>query len=107
MSTRAQVYIEDTGVYLYQHYDGDTLPDEVKAALKRGKDRWDDDEYLTRIIFCEMVKHHVEDLTGYGIGTTKHGDIEYLVIVNCEKQTVSVNHSTKGEIESYSFVDVI
>jgi len=56
MGTRAQVYIEETGVYLYQHYDGNNLFDKVVGAVKRGASRIDDIEYLTRIIFSEMVK---------------------------------------------------
>lgn len=57
MSTRAQVCMVegDEKLYLYMHYDGYELPNVVRRALARGTDRWDDFEYLGRIIFCEMI----------------------------------------------------
>lgn len=90
MGTRSQVLIEDTGVYLYQHYDGYDLFKTVKEAVysKAGQSRLNDEEYLTRIIFCHMVKDDVDGETGYGIGTDQHGDIEYLVKVNCNEGSI-------------------
>lgn len=91
MSTRSQVKLISssfsTPIYLYQHYDGDNLYKTVCNAISR-KARWDDPEYLTRIIFSEMIKDHIDDTTGYGIGTSQHGDIEYLVEVDIDNQTI-------------------
>ena len=91
MSTRSQVFIKDTGVYLYQHCDGYDLAGIVKEAIASpaGRARSDDVEYLTRIIFCEMVKNDVSGELGYGIGTTQHGDIDFLVTVDVKAQTVT------------------
>ena len=91
MSTRAQVYMKDSDVYLYQHYDGNNLMDTVVAAVNSdvGKGRHRDPEYLARIIFCAMVKEDIDGETGFGIGTTEHGDIEYLVTVDCENKTIT------------------
>lgn len=91
MGTRAQVFMKDEGVYLYQHWDGYGLMNTVVAAVQSpaGKNRQDDAEYLGRIIFCEMVKDEVGGETGYGIGTTQHGDIEFLVTVDCKKKTIT------------------
>jgi len=91
MSTRAQVYMKDSDVYLYQHCDGDNLMDTVVAAVNSdvGKGRQSDPEYLARIIFCKMVKDNVGGETGFGIGTTEHSDIEYLVTVDCENKTIT------------------
>jgi len=92
MSNRAQVYMKDEGIYLYQHCDGNMLMDKVVKAVQSpaGKSRQDDPEYLARIIFCEMVRGNEEGSTGYGIGTKKHGDIiEYLVTVDCENKTIT------------------
>lgn len=85
MSTRAQCFIKDEGIYLYQHSDGYDLMDTVVKAVNGpvGKDRQHDPEYLARIIFCEMVKGYEEESTGYGIGRQRHGDIEYLITVDC------------------------
>jgi hypothetical protein len=91
MGTRAQCLIKQTGVYLYQHYDGYDLMNKVVKAVNSptGKGRQSDSEYLTRIIFCEMVKDNVEGATGYGIGRQQRGDIEYLVSVDCEKKIIT------------------
>ena len=91
MSTRAQVYMVNSGVYLYQHMDGYDLPNIVQSALKR-KERWDDEEYLSRIIFSEMIENYIQGPTGYGIGTSQHVDIEWLVEVNAEDQEIKVRH---------------
>tara|TARA_B110001454_G_scaffold7392_2_gene7069 strand:+ start:4126 stop:4524 length:399 start_codon:yes stop_codon:yes gene_type:complete len=91
MSTRSQVHFKNSGVYLYQHYDGYDLPQRVQDAIKLN-DRWTDEEYLTRIVFDAMKsKFEGQDLTtGFGIGTTKHSDIEYLVEIDCASQQIEV-----------------
>lgn len=97
MGTRAQVFMKDEGVYLYQHWDGDDLMDKVVRAVQSdvGKGRQNDPEYLTRIIFCEMVKDDVAGETGYGISTSMHGDIEYLVTVDCKKKVITESDGEK------------
>jgi len=75
MGDRGQIKIVDSGVFLYTHWRGNKLFDIVKKVILRGK-RLDDVEYLTRIIFCEMVKDEILDETGYGIGTSMHGDLD-------------------------------
>lgn len=92
MGMRAQVHIEDTGVYLYTHWGSETLADVVKETVKEGA-RLNDPEYFTRILFEKMID--AEDArgteTGFGIGTTAHGDLEYPPIeVNCRIGTVKV-----------------
>ena len=89
MSTRCQVHFKNSGVYLYQHHDGYHLPMEVAHALSL-KERWDDEEYLTRIVFDTMKDGSRATTTGYGIGTEEHGDIEYLVVLDVDNQTVEV-----------------
>jgi len=105
MSTRSQVKIisDDFNVpiYLYQHCDGYALYKIVKNAIVRGKDRWNDPEYLARIIFSEMIKDSIMDDIGYGIGTSEHGDIEYLVTVNIDNQTIKENNK-----KPIKFIDV-
>lgn len=98
MGTRSQVHFVNSGVYLYQHWDGNLLASRVQRGLSLNE-RWDDEEYLTRIIFDSM-KSEIEaylkkeygekPYTGFGIGTTRHWDIEYLVEIDVEKQTVKV-----------------
>lgn len=90
MGCRAQVHIKDTNVYLYTHWNGNTLADMVRRAIIRGYERSDDPEYLARIIFCEMVKGDIDGTTGYGIGTTPNADNEWLIEVSCRNQTVVI-----------------
>lgn len=66
-------------IYLYSHYDGFQMPKILQNALIRGVGRWDDEPYLSRIIFCELVKDSFLDTTGYGI-TTYMTDNEHPVI---------------------------
>jgi hypothetical protein len=86
MRMRTQVKIEDTGIYLYSHWGSSEILQTVKRAIAK-RWRWDDYEYLTRIIFDEMMgkDSHGEE-TGFGIGTQQHGDIDNLVIVNCKEK---------------------
>lgn len=64
MGNRAAVLIN--GVYLYTHWEGDRLPSIVQRALAK-KERWNDESYLARIIFCEMIKKAEDEFTGFGI----------------------------------------
>lgn len=94
MGDRGQVYIEDEKVYLYTHWEAKKLPKIVGNALAR-KQRWDDPEYLARIIFNEMTKNDIKGELGFGIGTIKHEDIWRLITVNCENQIVRVDDNNK------------
>jgi hypothetical protein len=49
-------------VYLYTHKKGLDVFNILRNALVRGADRWHDEQYLARIIMCEMLKG--EDLDG-------------------------------------------
>ena len=100
MGTRAQVFMKDEGVYLYQHWSGNDLMDTVIRAVNSdvGRGRQDDPEYLARIIFCEMVKDDIAGETGYGIGNTQYADIEYLVTVDCKAKTITETQVVGSEI---------
>ena len=56
-------------VFLYTHWRGYAVPGILQAALTRGRGRWGDTSYLTRIIFCELIGDDAEGLTGFGIST--------------------------------------
>jgi hypothetical protein len=96
MGDRAQVLIKDTGIYLYTHWDGYKLENIVKKAISK-KLRWNDPEYLSRIIFDEMIGENQYGEVGYGIGTTQHGDVYNLIEINCKDQTfMNYNGSMKS-----------
>lgn len=94
MGDRAQVVITNNddlkgAVWLYSHWGGTDLPSVVQAALKR-KARWNDHEYLARIVFQQMIGNDKHE-TGFGIGTSEHGDGEHpVLILNTESMTITV-----------------
>jgi hypothetical protein len=81
-------------VYLYTHWGATELAKKVQEAIAK-KWRWDDPEYLARIIFDCMKGNDIDSGTGYGIGTKKHGDIWCLITVDCKSQTVIVEEYGK------------
>ena len=88
-------------IYLYTHWGGYSLPVVLQNALKRGKHRWDNEPYLARIIFCEMVKGYEMDLTGFGISTYECDNEHPHLIVDCATQTVTIDG------QSLSFADYV
>lgn len=94
MGDRAQIAVKmygdkDEKVYLYTHWGGSRINQTLAAALNK-RMRWGDEEYLARIIFCEMVRGEEDGETGYGIGVSAHGDIEYPIpVLDCETQTIT------------------
>lgn len=106
MGCRAQVKIEDTGVYLYTHWDGKTIADTVFRAITKGRQRWDDPDYLARIIFCEMVKDDIDGCAGYGISTAENADNEWLVRVSCRDRTVKITECNRIHLRCISFDNI-
>ena len=105
MSNRANLVITDgdESVNFYTHWGHDKLPAQVRAALTRGRERWDDFPYLARIIFCEMVKHDVLGKLGYGISQhPEDPDPDFLISVNTDSQTVTI-----GDNPPISFADFV
>lgn len=95
MGDRGNIIVQDAyddtntqAVVLYTHWSGTELPETLKAALARGRERWNDGQYLTRIIFCQMIAHDPMGLTGYGI-STDIGDNEHpFLVVDVKRQVV-------------------
>lgn len=93
MGNRANIVVKtdktDNGIYFYSHWDGDEIGETLKAALSRGKNRWDDEPYLNRIIFSEMINGHILEETGYGITNYVTDGDSNIWEVNHADQTVS------------------
>ena len=87
-------------IYMYTHWGGSELPQVVARALDRGRDRWNDEPYLARILFSELVKDDIEGDTGYGLSTTL-GDGSKNVYIFPSTQTV------RFKDEDLSFNDFI
>lgn len=77
------------GVYLYTHWDGSDIKRILQRALKR-ESRWQDQAYLTRIIFCEMIgtEQELKNDIGYGIATYEPDNEHPILEVNTDDQTV-------------------
>ena len=87
MGERNIIYLANDGIYLYAHWvTAEDLRDILRDALIRGKERWKDRNYLNRIIFSEMIKDELLDLTGYGLSSDlPDGQIILEVDVNNQK----------------------
>lgn len=78
-------------VYLYTHDTANTLVSDVHEALKIGK-RWDDPDYLSKMIFCRMLPLECwQDDKGFGIGTQLYHDVNLLISVNTLTQTIVIH----------------
>lgn len=109
MGDRAQVGIKHGGkqlqqtIYLYSHWTGLDAVMATQKALE-ARERWDDPEYLTRIILNE-IQGSDRGYTGYGIGPSFHGDIEHIVpILDPVDQTVTIlDRRGTRELATFSF----
>jgi len=101
MGDRANIYLvtpksygpkaQVGGIYLYTHWSGYAFPEKLREALEFGKGRWDDDQYLARIITSRVFADLVDSETGGGIGLTI-GDNEIgrpVLVVDLINGTVS------------------
>lgn len=79
----------NASVYLYTHWSGSETPEILQNVLKRRK-RWDDAPYLTRMIFCEMVKGEESGDSGFGITTWLTDNEHDILEVDPDTETVSL-----------------
>lgn len=83
MGDRSNIVVQESNgnrIFLYGHWMGEDSINIVHNVLKRGE-RLGDTAYLTRIIFCEMVKGDMDGDTGYGISTSMCDNDGYPLIV--------------------------
>jgi len=76
-------------IFLYTHWGGTELPGLVKEGLKAGVNRWDDDSYLVRILARGMGMGE-DGETGYGIATYPPDNEHKFIVIDCEKQIISL-----------------
>jgi hypothetical protein len=102
MGDRANVYVKQAGVYLYTHWGGTELPQQLQKALAK-RWRWNDESYLTRVIFDTMSEGEQGKETGFGIASWVGDGDDRVLTVDTDKQTVSI--STSGTV--YTFDEYI
>ena len=100
MGLRAQIEVKQKpySVFLYTHWGADTILQDTIQGMIKGKSRWNDSNYLTRILFDSLKKpasaangkvlDDAYSTTGYGIGTFQAGDIEKLVVVDTKHKEI-------------------
>ena len=89
MGLRAQIEVKQQphSVFLYTHWGADEILQDVIKGMIKGKLRWNDPTYLTRILF-DSIKKGDDSTKSFGIGTFQAGDIEKLIIVDIEHQEI-------------------
>jgi hypothetical protein len=109
MGDRANVKVldGDKAIYLYTHWGGTELPSDVWLAMRR-RQRWDDEAYLARIVFCQMVKGQEDGETGYGISTHLCDNDGYpILVIDCEKQEIRFESEVGELIKALTFEEFV
>ncbi len=107
MGDRANIRLQHgsdaPSIYLYTHWRGSDLPAIVAEGLTNARPRWNDVQYLNRIVFSTLTQGQPgTELTGYGLGTMLGDGEDRIVHVNTRKQCVRLNRG-----RWYTFVDFI
>lgn len=95
-------------VYLYTHSNAKDLINIIQEILTK-KVRWDDPDYLTRMIFCKMIpQNEWDNETGYGIGTQLYKDVNILISLDTFHQTIKLSsfengHFINGKTASFAY----
>lgn len=88
-------------VYLYTHDTAKNLLANVHNILSK-ESRWDDPDYLSRMLFCEMIPESFWGSdTGFGIGTQLYADVELLISLDTVNQKITVS-SGLHEFDNFS-----
>lgn len=87
-------------VYLYTHENAHSLIQSVHDVLSKGV-RWDDPDYLSRMLFCKMIPEDEKDgEKGYGIGTQMYIDVNILVTIDTVKKHIKI-YSAENKLHHY------
>lgn len=99
MGDRGNIAVQESEgkrVYLYGHWSGQDMPEILRESLARGEGRWDDPQYLARIIFCGLIGDDTKGTTGYGITSRCHDNDYPIIVVDCEKQEIRLEPEEDG-----------
>ena len=91
---------DEAPVVLYTHWGANDMLANLKSVLRRKK-IWSDAPYLSRMIFCQMIRGEERGETGFGIQTSNIGDAEQEIIVDCDRQEVIVKGWDKNNTYTY------
>lgn len=111
MSTRTQIKVKGSPVYIYKHHDG--YPDYILKVLqpmlkKHLEERGNDIEYavanIMKVFAIEEYDLFKEQkMAGYGVGIELHGDIDYLYLVDLNEKSIIVQRPIYKEFKIQGF----
>jgi hypothetical protein len=109
MGDRANIKINTrnngTSIWLYTHWNGYELPELLKTALIKAKNRWNDPSYGARILVDQITKEGRDEETGWGLDTGI-GDNSYPVL-EVDFPTQKVNIQGMKADYAVSFADYV
>ena len=87
------VYENKSKIYIYSHWTRSELPQLVANALHFGESRWDDEQYLARVIFQTVIDND-DGVTNYGLSPYR-GDGDDTVTVYLDENEVANSSGDK------------
>ena len=97
MSTRANILLLETGnkLWLYHHFDG--YPHYLGNRLMKIMEQHKEHKWLNIYDLANEMIKDTED-NGFEITENRHGDIEYLYIINVEEQKITCVETDFGNV---------
>jgi len=91
-SGQVEVIGQYGSIFLYTHDLAHDLLHAVYDVLKK-KQRWDDPDYFSRMLFCRMIPCELWDKAeGFGIGTQMYADIKFLITLDLSRKRLTINN---------------
>ena len=82
---------KDNVVFLYGHWAGHNMLQNLADAVQIARPRWTDESYATRICISQMIGEDWAQETGWGISVNQLSDNEHKVpIIDWRKQTFTL-----------------
>ncbi len=90
MGDRANIRFKqaDGQIYLYGHWAGEDLATEFQVAFVKAQGRWNDPVYCTAFCVGQILKTNGDNLTGYGLSTSRTDNERNCLEVDFKEQVV-------------------
>ena len=99
MGDRSNIVVQESNgnrIYLYGHWMGTDSIRIVGDVLSR-RDRWNDESYLTRMLFEKMIENDRGSSTGFGISTYMCDNEYPIIVLEPATQTAVIEEYAWGE----------
>jgi len=78
-------------VFLYGHWAGHRMLENLADAVGAAESRWDDETYATRIAISHLINDEWKSTTGWGISVNQLADNEHKVpVINWAAKTFTL-----------------